>query len=93
MCVLLHGLRQRRNLCICQVTSGRRRTVGGAADQPSSFSDCSMYLCVWQEDYDEGEDIGMLSCGHAFHVACVGRWLTQRNVCPICRKTPFLPTV
>ncbi|CAA7409848.1 unnamed protein product [Spirodela intermedia] len=48
---------------------------------------------ICQEDYDEGEDIGMLSCGHAFHVACVGRWLTQRNVCPICRKTPFLPTV
>ncbi|CAA7409757.1 unnamed protein product [Spirodela intermedia] len=49
--------------------------------------------CICQEDYTKGEDLGMLSCGHGFHVACIGRWLTQRNVCPICRKTAFLPAV
>ncbi|CAA6672556.1 unnamed protein product [Spirodela intermedia] len=49
--------------------------------------------CICQEDYDEGEDVGMLSCGHGFHAACVGRWLTQRNVCPICRRTGLQPAV
>ncbi|CAA6672559.1 unnamed protein product [Spirodela intermedia] len=39
------------------------------------------------EDYADGEDLGLLACGHDFHASCVGRWLVQKNVCPICKET------
>ncbi len=26
-----------------------------------------------------------LACGHAFHAACVARWIARRATCPLCR--------
>ncbi|XP_042497444.1 probable E3 ubiquitin-protein ligase HIP1 [Macadamia integrifolia] len=43
--------------------------------------------CICQEEYVDGEDIGTLNCGHDFHTGCVKRWLTQKNLCPICKMT------
>ncbi|XP_078430736.1 E3 ubiquitin-protein ligase MBR2-like [Wolffia australiana] len=57
-----------------------------------SFSACKTEsCCICQEDYEDGEDLGILSCGHDFHAACVGKWLVEKNVCPVC-KTTALPT-
>ncbi|CAA7409817.1 unnamed protein product [Spirodela intermedia] len=49
--------------------------------------------CICEEDYGEGDNVGMLSCGDGFHFVCVGRWLRQRNACLICRKTALLSIV
>lgn len=43
--------------------------------------------CICQEDYNDGEDVGTLECGHEFHVGCLKRWLTVKNICPICKTT------
>ncbi|KAL5559061.1 hypothetical protein UlMin_035272 [Ulmus minor] len=43
--------------------------------------------CVCQEDYNDGEDIGTLECGHDFHTECIKQWLTRKNLCPICKTT------
>jgi hypothetical protein len=34
----------------------------------------------------DGPNTGILvgTCQHAFHRACIGRWLVKRNVCPLC---------
>ncbi len=29
-----------------------------------------------------------LVCGHAFHEACIARWLAVRATCPMCRASP-----
>ncbi|KAJ0798266.1 putative transcription factor C2H2 family [Helianthus annuus] len=47
--------------------------------------------CICQEDYDTGENIGSLDCGHDFHTDCIKQWLAQKNTCPIC-KMPGLAT-
>lgn len=44
-----------------------------------------------QEEYNDGEDLGTLECGHDFHRDCVKQWLMQKNICPIC-KTAGLST-
>ncbi|XP_011038595.1 PREDICTED: E3 ubiquitin-protein ligase MBR2-like [Populus euphratica] len=43
--------------------------------------------CICQEEYNDGEDLGTLDCGHDFHVECVKQWLMHKNWCPICKTT------
>ncbi|KAI4295665.1 hypothetical protein L6164_035684 [Bauhinia variegata] len=43
--------------------------------------------CICQEEYADGEDIASLDCGHEFHTNCIKQWLTQKNLCPICKTT------
>lgn len=41
--------------------------------------------CICREEYENGDDIGTLDCGHDFHTCCIKQWLTQKNLCPICK--------
>ncbi|KAF8084064.1 hypothetical protein N665_0735s0005 [Sinapis alba] len=43
--------------------------------------------CVCQEEYKEGEVMGVLECGHDFHSQCIKEWLKRKNLCPICKTT------
>ncbi|XP_075501735.1 E3 ubiquitin-protein ligase MBR2-like isoform X2 [Primulina tabacum] len=43
--------------------------------------------CICQEEYIDGDDIGISDCGHEFHVNCIKQWLTLKNLCPICKTT------
>ncbi|KAF3435423.1 hypothetical protein FNV43_RR22512 [Rhamnella rubrinervis] len=46
--------------------------------------------CVCQEEYECGDDLGRLECGHDFHTNCIKQWLMQKNLCPICKTTGLL---
>ncbi|GAB4852211.1 hypothetical protein Ancab_016403 [Ancistrocladus abbreviatus] len=43
--------------------------------------------CICQEEYNDGDDLGILDCGHDFHTDCIKQWLAQKNLCPICKTT------
>jgi hypothetical protein len=43
--------------------------------------------CICQEEYADGQSIGLLDCGHEFHSNCIKQWLMQKNLCPICKTT------
>lgn len=50
-------------------------------------TDCSVCLSEFEED----ESLRLLpKCNHAFHVACVDRWLKSHSNCPLCRANLFL---
>ena len=40
---------------------------------------------VCQCDYEAGDTLRPLPCGHAFHRACADTWLAMQATCPICR--------
>ncbi|CAN0533594.1 unnamed protein product, partial [Ectocarpus sp. 12 AP-2014] len=42
---------------------------------------CSVCL----DDYEEGDELLQVTCGHAFHRACIDHWLKAHRVCPCCR--------
>ncbi|XP_040997835.1 probable E3 ubiquitin-protein ligase RHG1A isoform X2 [Juglans microcarpa x Juglans regia] len=43
--------------------------------------------CICQEEYNVGDDLGTLECGHNFHADCIKQWLMQKNLCPVCKTT------
>jgi hypothetical protein len=40
---------------------------------------------ICQFEYEEGEEMGKLDCGHTFHILCIKQWLEQKNSCPVCK--------
>lgn len=50
---------------------------------------CALFLLNLQEEYKNGDGIGMMRCGHDYHLLCIKRWLAVKNACPIC-KAPAL---
>jgi hypothetical protein len=41
---------------------------------------------IWLEDFDEGEDIKILPCNHAFKSEAIMKWLQKEKAeCPVCR--------
>lgn len=54
----------------------KKSAAAGSNDQ------CPVCLSV----FTEGEEIRQLSaCRHAFHAACVDKWLYSHSNCPVCR--------
>ncbi|KAK9044300.1 hypothetical protein V6N11_072612 [Hibiscus sabdariffa] len=43
--------------------------------------------CICQEEYADGDDTGILDCGHDFHTNCIKQWLMLKNLCPVCKTT------
>ncbi|KAE8658937.1 RING/U-box superfamily protein, putative isoform 2 [Hibiscus syriacus] len=59
----------------------KQRKNSGASGAQLEAEPC----CVCQEEYNDGEDIGTLECGHDFHADCIKQWLMHKNLCPICK--------
>ena len=41
---------------------------------------------ICQFDFESGERVGVLNCGHTFHPDCIKQWLNQSKTCPLCRE-------
>jgi len=42
-------------------------------------------------EFEEGEELRKLPCGHKFHAPCVDRWLLRSSKCPLCMREVALP--
>ena len=50
----------------------------------------SCAICIGTLEDDE--DVRGLTCGHAFHAACIDPWLTSRRACcPLCKAGYWTP--
>ncbi|XP_060173405.1 probable E3 ubiquitin-protein ligase RHG1A [Lycium barbarum] len=52
-------------------------------EEPEDAEPC----CICREEYNDGDDLGTLECGHDFHKDCIKQWLMQKNLCPVCKTT------
>ncbi|KAF2295855.1 hypothetical protein GH714_034589 [Hevea brasiliensis] len=49
--------------------------------------EASCAICL--EEYKMDEVGTMRNCGHDYHVACIEKWLSMKNACPICKAPAF----
>ncbi|GFQ00771.1 E3 ubiquitin-protein ligase mbr2 [Phtheirospermum japonicum] len=61
----------------------QRKFVNSKVEEYVETEPCS----ICREEYNDGEDLGTLECGHDFHKECIKQWLVQKNLCPICKTT------
>ncbi|XP_052201868.1 E3 ubiquitin-protein ligase MBR2-like [Diospyros lotus] len=59
----------------------QRKYFSIAMGSPLEVEPC----CICQEEYNDGDDVGTLECGHEFHRDCIKQWLMHKNLCPICK--------
>lgn len=64
-----------------------RKTKHAILDALSSrFSTEIDWKCsICQEEYEPGDEVGKLECGHSYHLCCITQWLLQKNACPVCK--------
>ncbi|KAJ8561364.1 hypothetical protein K7X08_027554 [Anisodus acutangulus] len=55
-------------------------------EEPEDAEPC----CICREEYNDGDDLGTLECGHDFHTDCIKQWLMQKNLCPVCKTTGLI---
>jgi len=53
--------------------------------------DCQTTCAVCICDFDDGELLRRLPCGHKFHRACIDKWLRRSTACPLCMHNVELP--
>lgn len=51
--------------------------------------ECDIKCSICQEEYEEGDELGKIECGHGYHAQCIQQWLVQKNQCPICKAAAF----
>ncbi|OXM78657.1 hypothetical protein C364_03586 [Cryptococcus neoformans Bt63] len=47
----------------------------------SQFRDCP----VCKDDFEIGNEVMLIPCGHIYHPDCLVPWLRQNGTCPVCR--------
>ena len=49
---------------------------------------CDGTCSICLEDYESGEKIKFLRCGHRYHLGCINQWLSSpHKKCPECRAS------
>ncbi|EYU26025.1 hypothetical protein MIMGU_mgv1a018024mg [Erythranthe guttata] len=53
-------------------------------DEEEETEVCAICLDGMCHQKDE-TGVGILGCGHEYHVSCIKRWLRVKNFCPLCK--------
>eukprot|EP00930_Biecheleria_cincta_P075340 TRINITY_DN62505_c0_g1_i1.p1 TRINITY_DN62505_c0_g1~~TRINITY_DN62505_c0_g1_i1.p1 ORF type:complete len:316 (-),score=36.40 TRINITY_DN62505_c0_g1_i1:174-1121(-) len=64
-------------------------TVGESVDIETGKFDPTCVICI--ADFEPGETLAQLPCGHFFHVECVNHWLAENGHCPLRCPGTVLP--
>lgn len=61
--------------------------TGENATNSSRINDCiNTNMCsICLDEFEDTQDVRLLSCFHQFHVRCIDQWLTEKPFCPSCK--------
>jgi len=52
--------------------------------QPAAEEELTCPVCICE--FEEGEQVRVLSCNHSFHCQCIDVWMAEQGTCPMCRS-------
>ncbi|KAJ8624134.1 hypothetical protein MRB53_032664 [Persea americana] len=82
------GLSERTIIDCLQTRTHTSCTTSSDHDESSEMDQNSICV-VCQAEYEENDNIGILGCGHEYHVDCIKQWLLLKNLCPMCKRPAF----
>lgn len=50
------------------------------------FDTCAICRISLQSINDKDNHICIGNCNHVYHQECINKWLSKRNVCPLCNQ-------
>nr|GEW40993.1 hypothetical protein [Tanacetum cinerariifolium] len=50
--------------------------------EATAATECATFL----SDYEEVDEVRVLTCQHVFHVTCVDTWFDSYSFCPTCHR-------
>ena len=65
----------------CSPNQENRDIVHYTIDKPFIGGD-ECIICLGE--YNQGQNISILSCGHRFHKPCIEYWFNYKRTCPLC---------
>jgi len=69
--------------CLCSQKSKSKSKSKSNLIRPTTNSMDACTICL--DDYEVGDRLRCLPCGHAFHADCIAKWLIERSAtCPLC---------
>ncbi|KAL1290708.1 hypothetical protein HN51_059112 [Arachis hypogaea] len=83
--------KQKRGLSANEVSSCLHSYTFDSVNERKSSGTDRCVIC--QIEYEEGEALVALRCGHPFHTDCISKWLQVRKVCPICSSEISAPEI
>ncbi|KAI9225839.1 MAG: hypothetical protein DHS80DRAFT_33324 [Piptocephalis tieghemiana] len=76
-----------------------RKSSSASADstediRPEETHDLIITTCaVCLDDFDLGDQLRALPCGHRYHLECIDPWLTEKSsACPMCKTDFYIPS-
>ena len=57
----------------------RLQAEGSASKGEGGEEECA----ICQDEFSGGQRVAVLPCRHAFHEACIHKWLLRRATCPM----------
>ena len=54
----------------------------------NDFKNNEILCAICQAEFEHGDNLIILECGHGYHEKCIEKWLTgSKRQCPICKQT------
>ncbi|CAF0824947.1 unnamed protein product [Didymodactylos carnosus] len=69
---------------INQISTDKFNKSSSSQSASSEENTCS--ICY--DNFEDGQTLHIYPCIHKFHQDCSSRWLSENNVCPVCRLPP-----
>jgi hypothetical protein len=75
----------RREQMVVALRADRVPAAVFAAASPAPSANSSPVCAVCLADFEAGDALRALACGHSFHADCVDPWLVEQQTCPLCK--------
>jgi len=64
----------------------KTRTFQDDEDRPAETAEETDNCAICLNNFENGDRVGDVRCGHIFHVECLKSWIQRKNHCPLCHE-------